>query len=146
MPGIWFPMLPAPGGHHQALLGVQLELNGRLSFKHQFIVDTGASVSLAPLNFARRLLDDAEYARLKREPLTSMGLRDASGGWLTGHAMEVIVHVPRLGEVTDTLWFSPAFAFGLLGLSRWFEQVGAKFENFPKSEHGRRFALHHAWR
>jgi len=133
------------GGHHQPIMSAHLEWNGKRSRRpYDFIVDSGASVSFAPLRYMRGI-DPAYFEQLRQKAPQPSGLLGASGAGLRGHPVDVDVQVPRLGVVSDRIWFSSELRFGLLGMSRWFEQVGVKFENFPKGSTERRFGLHHAW-
>lgn len=146
MSGVWFPMRRVRGGHHQPILSLHLRCNGMRSRRpYDFIVDSGASVSFAPLRYMRGL-DPDHFEVLRQQTPQQSGLLGASGAPLRGHPVAVELDVPRLGAVRDRIWFSDQLHFGLLGMSDWFEQVGVKFENFASAPTGRRFGLHHVWR
>jgi len=142
MPGVWFNYTQNRGtGHWLPVLRVSVRLDGREAKYRDFIVDTGASCSFAPLSLVLRL-----GVEVDAQPLADLRLKGAGGKRLRGFYRPVEVVVPRLGVVKDVIAFSPDIKFELLGQSQWFEQVGAKFENFAEASTGRRFGLHHRYR
>ncbi len=106
-----------------------------------FLVDTGATLSVAPLFWSLDLLDRNKPKPDKRDS----GLKDAQGNPVIGIPLTVDLELvfdsaPPL-RLQETIWFCEKIIHGLLGQSTFLEQMGALFLNFPSASEDRRFGL-----
>lgn len=119
------------------LLNARLRLGEHETEPQQFLLDSGAALSVVPSDYA----DDLPALSLSDIPSRWTGLKDASGRRIMGRPVLLTVRVQGLQDVEDELWFSDEAWLGVLGQRRWFERVGAVFMNFPTHQAGRRFEL-----
>jgi hypothetical protein len=115
--------------------------HGRTFGPEPFILDTGAVRSVAPLSWAKNLLDLSPAP-----PFQDSGMTDVQGHALRGiprHLkLELLFPYPDMPlSIQETVWFCPGVRHGLLGQTAFFEQLGAIFLNFPQALAGRRFGL-----
>lgn len=106
-----------------------------------FLLDTGASFSFVRPCYVRKLLANLPKAQ---QVAQSTGLQDAQGKAMWGVPLDVGVCLAQargFPEVRERIWVCERAAFDLLGQT-FLERVGAHFQNFPESPHGRRFSLY----
>lgn len=135
----WFPFSSISGELQSAQVRVRLELEHEKSNSIDFLVDSGASRSLVPLAYVRRLMP-----RFPPGQEVDLGLQDANGGRIRGRLIHFHVHLldaPDLPFTEETIGVSEGVHWAVLGLT-WFKKVGVHFRNFGSHWRGPGFAVY----
>jgi len=137
----WIQYLPTvPFGIGAPYLSVSLVHKDAKVDKQKFMVDTGATLSFAPLHMA---LDLCDLTQIPEEDTGCLPLSASAGKkseTLKARPVDVEIHVPGFPPITERLWFRNC-PFGVLGQSRFLETVGALFLNEPRDIGLGRFKL-----
>jgi len=132
---IWFDYSERKKGF-APVVSARLTVGGKSSSVQEFIVDSGASFSLAPSWYVSHLVED--FFKLPEEETP---LEDAHGKPIKGRPLDAVVNIGKLPSFSERILFVTGFRFGLLGQT-WFENIRVMFHNFPGSAEGRRFGFH----
>ena len=134
----WFPYKEVGSGGYLPAVTVRLVRKGKKSIKIPFLVDSGAMMSTVPHVYAATLIPD-----LSAVPAQDSGLKDANNRPLMGSWVDFDVEIQGLvtPQRERILVQSAGSYWGLLGQT-WFEQVGARFDNFVHGPKQRAFALY----
>lgn len=134
----WFPYKLIGNGGYLPAVTVRLVRGDKKSINIPFLVDSGAMMSTVPHVYAATLIAD-----LGTVPAGDSGLKDANNGPVKGKWVDFNVELPGLpAPVQERVLVQEAGSYwGLLGQT-WFEQVGARFENFVHGPKKLGFALY----
>lgn len=143
----WYPMLQR-GGVAMPYIKARITY-GEQRHRREFLVDTGAAISMAPISFAAVLVGDEIYdeSEWPRERLP-IRIKSVSGEIVERGLSLTVTITPRdLEPVQEKLWFIEGWSHYLLGHQRWFERRGAAFPveaKLPRQlrGQGRHFALY----
>ena len=135
---IWFEFTPGRGGPLAAVVARVYEQPADSLRMRSFLVDSGASLNLAPASWCPERL-------LRGRTPKNTGLFDASGNPIAGSDVELYVDVDGLPRpVWTTVWFCEQMRsdrWGLLGLNGWFNMFHVRFQNFATRDRPARFGL-----
>lgn len=143
----WFPM-QSVGGAVMPYVKTRIVYSGR-GHRCRFLVDTGAALSMAPLDFASILVGE-DVSDLTKWPRRTLPLRISSGSGgeaRVGLSLTVSLQLDGLEPVQEALWFVDGWSYYLLGHRSWFAQRGATFPTqaqLPRRlrDQGRHFAIY----
>lgn len=138
----WQQYLPTvPLGVGAPYLSVSIVHKGAQVDKQKFMLDTGSSISFAPLHMALDLCDLSAIEEVDTQCLPlSAGGKGKKGEALLAKPVDVEILVHGFPPISERLWFRDC-PFGVLGQSKFLETVGALFLNEPKAVGLGRFKL-----
>lgn len=130
---LWLPFTSVANGY-MPFVTVRMIATPRSTLK-EFILDSGASQTIAPQHFAAGLCD------VSGVPLEDTGLLDAHGQPLKGRKKEMMLQLGHLPPFAEQVWFVAGARFGCLGQTTAFEHFVVRFNNHEWNPNGRRFGL-----
>jgi len=134
----WFQFKHLGRGMQSAQVRARLEAGNGTSRSIDFLVDSGASLSLIPSASVQNVMPP-DFSGEE----VDLGLQDVSGKPVRGKLIEFRVHlVDASGFMVTTERFGVGnVKWPVLGLT-WFKKVGVHFRNFDHRWQGARFALY----
>ncbi|MFS8066618.1 MAG: hypothetical protein ACMG6S_09635 [Byssovorax sp.] len=117
---------------------VRLVRGDKRSIRIPFLVDSGAAMSIVSQVYVGSLITD-----LSAVPAQDTGAKDSNNGPVKGKWVDFDIELQGLSApLRERVLVQEAGShWGLLGQT-WFEQVGARFENFVHGPKKRGFALY----